>query len=454
MEQYERKYIEMTESPVERLVIRMAIPTIISMLISTFYNMADSFFVGKISTAAVGAVGVSFPIMTIIQAIGFFFGHGSGNYISFMLGNRRRKEAEEMAAVGFFAALFFGCFITIFGLLWLKPLAIGLGSTHTILPYSMQYLGIILIGAPYMTGALVINNHLRFQGNALHAMFGITSGAIINVLLDPVLIFGLKMGVRGAATATIISQFIAFGVLWSQTRYHGNIKLKLVNFKPTGLLVKEILKGGTPSLTRQALTGLSTVTLNLYARIGGDAAIAAMSIVQRIITFAVSALTGFGQGFQPVCGFNYGAEKYDRVKKAFWFCVKLGTAFLACASCILIIFAPQFITLFRHDPEVIHIGAFALRMQALTLPFSAWIVVSNMMMQNIGKVYKASFLAAARQGLFLIIVLAILTPIWGVLGIQMAQPIADLITLSVAIAMQKAELKELDEFEENGLRDC
>ncbi|MBE5905699.1 MAG: MATE family efflux transporter [Lachnospiraceae bacterium] len=444
----------MTESPVEKLVIRMAIPTIISMLISTFYNMADSFFVGKISTAAVGAVGVSFPIMTVIQAIGFFFGHGSGNYISFMLGNRKRKEAEEMAAVGFFAALLFGCLIAIVGLLWLKPLAVGLGSTRTILPYSVQYLGIILIGAPYMTASLVINNHLRFQGNALHAMFGITSGAILNVILDPIFIFGLKMGVRGAATATIVSQLVAFSVLWSQTRYHGNIKLKLSNCKVTCFLVKEILRGGTPSLTRQALTGLSTVILNLYAGIGGDAAIAAMSIVQRIITFAVSTLTGFGQGFQPVCGFNYGAEKYDRVKKAFWFCIKLGTAFLACVAMILIVFAPQFIALFRKDLHVVSIGAFALRMQAMTLPLSAWIVVSNMMMQNIGKVWKASFLAAARQGLFLIIVLAIITPFWGLLGIQIAQPIADLITLSVAIVMQKAELKELDELSSQVISDC
>ena len=447
MEQHERKYKEMTESPIEKLVLKMAIPTIISMLITTFYNMADSFFVGKIGTSEVGAVGVCFSYMTVIQAIGFFFGHGSGNYISFMLGTKNRKEAEVMASVGFFSALVCGFVIMCSGLIFLRPLAIALGSTETILPYSMQYLGMILLGAPYMTASLVINNHLRFQGNALHAMYGITSGAILNVILDPVFIFGLDMGIKGAALATILSQFVAFCVLWVQTRYHGNIKLKISNFHPSKKLVKEILRGGIPSLTRQALTGLSTVALNRYAAIGGDAAIAAMSIVQRMITFAVSTLTGFGQGFQPVCGFNYGAKKYDRVRKAFWFCVKVGFGFLVVVSLGLILGATPLISLFRDDRQVIEIGSFALRMQALTLPFSAWIVVSNMMMQNIGKVFQASFLAAARQGLFLIIVLSILTPSLGLLGIQIAQPIADLITLGVAVFMQRRDLLELHQLE-------
>ncbi len=444
MEQHEKKYREMTESPVEKLVLKLAVPTIVSMLITTFYNMADSFFVGKINTSAVGAVGVCFSFMTVIQAIGFFFGHGSGNYISFMLGNKRRKEAEIMASVGFFSSLVCGFIIMISGLIFLKPLAVALGSTKTILPYSMKYLGIILIGSPYMTSSLVMNNHLRFQGNALHAMYGIASGAVLNVILDPILIFGFDMGVEGAAIATISSQLVAFVVLWTQTRFHGNIKLQLSNFKPSVLLVKEILKGGIPSLTRQALTGLSTVALNRYAAIGGDAAIAAMSIVQRIITFAVSTLTGFGQGFQPVCGFNYGSGKYHRVKQAFWFCIKTGTIFLIVVSLGLITFSHPLVGLFRDDVKVAQIGSYALRAQALTLPPSAWIVISNMMMQNIGKVFQASFLAAARQGLFLIGVLTITTPLFGLWGIQIAQPIADMITFMVAIIMQRRELRELE----------
>lgn len=448
MEQQEKKYREMTETPVERLVMKLAIPTILSMLITTFYNMADSFFVGKINTSAVGAVGVAFSFMTVIQAIGFFFGHGSGNYISFMLGKKRRQEAETMASVGFYSSLCCGLVITVLGLVFLKPFAIFLGSTKTILPYAKTYLGVILVGAPYMTASLVINNHLRFQGNSLYAMIGIMSGAVLNVILDPIFIFCFKLGVFGAALATIISQFVGFLVLLYQTTRGGNIRLHVRNFKPSMFLTKEIIKGGLPSLVRQALTGLSTVALNRYAGLYGDAAIAAMSIVQRIINFSVAALTGFGQGFQPVCGFNYGSNKYDRVRKAFWFCVKVGAAFLAVVAIGLIVFAPQLVALFRDDSKVIEIGTFALRMQAITLPLSSWIVISNMMMQNIGKVFKASFLAAARQGLFLIIVLVILVPMLGIKGIQIAQPIADLCTLSVAIALQRLELKELRQLED------
>lgn len=447
MDQQERKYHEMTESPVEKLVMKLAIPTILSMLVTTFYNMADSFFVGKINTSAVGAVGVAFSFMTVIQAIGFFFGHGSGNYISFMLGQKHREEAEVMASVGFFSSLCCGLIITISGLALLEPFAIFLGSTDTILPYAKTYLGVILVGAPYMTASLVINNHLRFQGNSLYAMIGIMSGAVLNVLLDPILIFSLKLGVFGAALATIISQFVGFCVLLFQTTRGGNIRLRISKFKPTTMLTKEIMKGGFPSLVRQALTGLSTIALNRYAGLYGDAAIAAMSIVQRIINFSVAALTGFGQGFQPVCGFNYGSKKYDRVRKAFWFCVKVGALFLSIVAIGLIVFAPQLVSLFRDDAKVIEIGTLALRMQAITLPLSSWIVISNMMMQNIGKVFKASFLAAARQGLFLIVVLIIMVPVWGIKGIQTAQPIADLCTLSVAIILQRLELKDLRRLE-------
>ncbi|MEG0805702.1 MAG: MATE family efflux transporter [Lachnospiraceae bacterium] len=445
MDKQQQKFLEMTQKPVEKLVPKLAVPTVISMLITTFYNMVDTFFVGKINTSAVGAVGVVFSFMTVIQAIGFFFGHGSGNYISFMLGKRRGKEAEEMAAVGFFLSIAAGMVIMILGLIFLKPLALFLGSTETILPYTEQYLRYILIGTPYMAASLVLNNHLRFQGNAFYAMIGITSGAVLNIGLDPLLMYGFHMGISGAALATIISQFVGFCLLLVGTTKGGNIRIRLRNFKPSKLIAGEILKGGTPSLMRQALTGISTIFLNRYAGIYGDAAIAAMSIVQRIVNFASSALIGLGQGFQPVCGFSYGAGLYERVKKAFWFCIKMGFIFLTIVTIIALLAAPNLITLFRGgDADVIKIGTLALRMQALTLPATAWVVISNMMMQNIGKVYRASFLAAARQGLFLVPVLIIFSHFFGLLGIQIAQPVADLITLSFAIVLQKQELRELD----------
>lgn len=448
MDKQQEKYIEMTQKPVESLVLKLALPTIISMLITTFYSMVDSFFVGKINTSAVGSVGIVFSFMTVIQATGFFFGHGSGNYISFMLGKQKKQEASEMASVGFIFALIGGLLIGILGIIFLEPLALLLGSTPTILPYTKDYLGFILIGAPYMTASLVLNNQLRFQGNALYAMIGLTIGAVMNMILDPIFIFTFGLGVKGAAIATIISQFFSFLLLLYGTTRGGNIRLKIANFKPSMRLIREIIKGGLPSLMRQALTGISTVFLNRFAGMYGDAAIAAVSIVQRIMVFSSSAVIGFGQGFQPVCGFNYGAGFYHRVRKAFWFCIKVGFISLLIVSLAAFVFAPQLVTLFRaNDPKVIEIGARALRYSALTLPLTTWVVISNMMMQNMGKVIHASFLAAARQGLILIPVLAVMSQIWGLEGLILSQPIADLITLTIAVFMQRIELKELNKLE-------
>ena len=444
MDKQQEKYIEMTEKPVDQLILKLAMPTIISMLITTFYNMVDSFFVGKINTSAVGAVGIVFSFMTVIQATGFFFGHGSGNYISFMLGKKESRKASQMAMVGFVFALFGGLLIAVFGLLFLGPLAVFLGSTKTILPYTKDYLGVILIGAPYMTASLVLNNQLRFQGNAFYAMIGLTVGAVTNIFLDPLFMFAFRMGIKGAALATIISQLISFCLLYYGTTKGGNIRLRMSNFKPSVHFGKEIIRGGLPSLMRQALTGISTICLNRYAGLYGDVAIAAISIVQRIIVFSSSAVIGFGQGFQPVCGFNYGAGCYKRVRQAFWFCVKISFLSLTIIGAIAFLAAPNLIQLFRaNDTKVIEIGATTLRYCALTLPLTSWVVISNMMMQNLGKVVQASFLAAARQGLVLIPVLAIFTQFLGLQGLMMSQPIADLITLGIAIWMQSIELKKL-----------
>ena len=284
--QQEEKYIYMTETPVPRLIGELAVPTIISMLVTSFYNMADTFFVGKLNTQSTAAVGIVFSVMAIIQALGFFFGHGSGNYISRRLGAKDFEEAAVMAANGFFLAFLCGIAVLCGGLIFLKPLAIALGSTPTILPYTEAYLRIILIGAPFMTSSLVLNNQLRFQGSAAYAMVGIVTGAVINIVLDPLLIFVCGMGVAGAAAATVISQFCSFLLLLYQSRKGGNIDIKFRNFKPNGHYVKEICRGGVPSLCRQGLGSVAGILLNHGAGIYGDAAIAGMSIVSRVTMFA------------------------------------------------------------------------------------------------------------------------------------------------------------------------
>ncbi|MBE5775681.1 MAG: MATE family efflux transporter [Clostridiales bacterium] len=438
------KFIRMTETPIPKLVSTMAVPTIISMLVTSFYNMADTFFVGKIGTSASAAVGVVYSLMAVIQACGFFFGHGSGNFISRALGSNDMDDAEKMASTGFFSALIAGAIIGLTGLIFLDPLARLLGSTETILPYAKDYMKYILIGAPWMMSSLVLNNQLRFQGSAFYSMIGIASGAVINIALDPILIFVLDMGISGAALATIISQFISFCLLLRGTQQGENLRIRPKNFAPRWFFYKSILKGGLPSLFRQGLGSVGTICLNRSAGLYGDAAVAAMSICTRVVMFANSCVIGFGQGFQPVCGFNYGAKKYSRVREAFWFCVRTATVFLICAAVIGFTFAPAIIQFFRKgDPAVVEIGKTALRFQCLTFPLLGWITLCNMMMQTMGKAVRASFMAMARQGIFFIPTVLIMPVLFGLTGLQCSQPISDIITFAASIPLQISILKEM-----------
>ena len=443
-EKQEQKFHQMTEEPVGQLICRLALPCIISMLVTAFYNMADTFFVGMLkSNSATGVVGVVFSLMAIIQAVGFFFGHGSGNFISRELGKHNYEEASNMAATGFFSALAAGLLICVLGQIFLEPLAYLLGSTDTILPYAKAYLRVILIGAPWMTASLVLNNQLRFQGSAAYAMVGIASGAVLNIGLDPLLIFVFGMGVAGAAWATIFSQFVSFCLLLIGCTKGGNLHIHISRVQLKWSYYAMIIKGGLPSLARQGLASVATICLNQAARSYGDAAIAAMSVVQRIMMFGASAMIGFGQGFQPVCGFNYGARLYHRVKEGFWFCVKTSTVFLFAVGTLGFIFAPQLVALFRDDPQVIAYGATALRFQCVTFCFQGWVVMSNMMLQTIGRTAPATFLAMARQGVFFIPLVWILSAAFGMLGIQMTQTVSDCLTLICAIPIQLKVLREL-----------
>lgn len=448
-EQRQQKFDRMTKTPIPRLIGELAIPTIISMLVTSFYNMADTFFVGKINTSATAAVGIVFPLMAMIQAFGFFCGHGSGNYISRQLGAHNFEDASKMSATGFVSAFVLGLGILVVGFLFTDPLLRIMGSTETILPYARSYMRIILIGAPYMTASLVLNNQLRFQGSAFCSMIGITTGAVLNIVLDPLFIFVLDMGVAGAALATIISQFVSFCLLIAGTFRGGNLRLNLRDFSPSLKYYQNIVKGGAPSLFRQGLGSFATVCLNLMAGPYGDAAIAAMSIVTRISQFAASVVIGFGQGFQPVCGFNYGAKLFKRVQEGFWFCVKFCTSVLLVAAVCGWIFSPNLIGIFlKTDPLVIEYGSQALRLQALTFPLVGWITISNMMLQTIGKTMKASLLAMSRQFLFFVPVILTLPGFLGILGVQFSQPIADFCSFLLAVPLSISVLREMSHEQE------
>ena len=448
MDPQELKYKQMTEPPVEKLICKLAVPCIISMLVTSFYNMADTFFVGQLkSNAATGAVGVVFSMMAIIQAIGFFFGQGSGTFISRALGRKNQKESEEMAATAFFLSMGMGIVICVVGQIFLEPLAYLLGSTDTILPFTKDYLRVILLGAPWMIASFVLNNQLRFQGGAFYAMIGIATGAVLNIILDPIMIFYMELGVAGAGWATIISQFVSFCILLLGCSKGGNIRIRPQNIRIKWHYFFNIIRGGLPSLSRQCLSSLATICLNHAAQPYGDAVIAAMGVVQRITMFGASTMLGFGQGFQPVCGFNYGAGLYDRVKKGFWFCVKISCSFLIVIAAAGYAFAPQLIALFRDDPAVISCGAAALRFQCITFPVQSWIVMSTMMEQSMGRTVPATFLSVARQGFFFIPMVLILPAFLELTGIQMAQSAADICTVLCAIPIHIYVMKHMEKRE-------
>lgn len=446
----EQRYEMLTSQPVEKVIPRLAVPTIISMLISSIYNTADTFFVSQLGTSASGAVGIIFSAMAIIQAIAFMIGMGSGNYMARCFGAGEQEKGEKIASTGFFTGLIVGTAIMVIGLSNIEQIVMMLGSTETIKPYAVAYARYIFLAAPFMMCSFIMNNLLRLQGLAAYAMLGIASGGILNIFLDPIFIFGLDLGTAGAAIATGLSQFTSFCILLCQCNLRKScVSIRFCNFAPSFSMYRSIIVGGLPSLGRQGMASLATIILNLTARPYGDAAIAAMAIVSRCAMLLNSAVVGFGQGFQPVCAFSFGAHKYSRVKNAFWFCVKVSTIFLLCVSVIIFLFSGHVIELFRKgDPEVIAIGTLALRLQICTLPLGGYLTLSNMCSQSIGYGFRSTLLAMSRQGFFLIPLLLIASSLFGLLGIQMAQPISDLCTFLLTVFIMRGIFKELNALEQ------
>ncbi len=440
----EERFVYLTQTPIPKLISTLAVPTIISMLVTGIYNSADTFFVGRISTQATAAVGLVFSVMAIIQALGFFCGQGSGTFLSRMMGAGDMRRANEMSATGFAISLIIGVTVAAVGNILAVPLARMLGAGETTMHDTLTYMRIILIGAPFMTGQFVLNNQLRYQGSAFYSMIGLLTGAILNMALDPILMFGFRLGVAGAALATVSGQIISFFVLLAGTRKGENVRPELKNVRLNRYYLKELINGGIPSLFRQGLAAVATILLNQAAgAAGGDAAIAGMSIVTRALMLVVSALIGFGQGYQPVASFNYGAGKKGRVREGYLFCVKVGTVFLTIGAALCIIFAPAVITFFRNDPDVVRVGVVALRAQAITLPLLGLSVMTNMLLQSIGEGFKASITSAARSGIFFIPLILILPRLFGLFGVEITQACADALTTVLVLPMAIIELRKL-----------
>lgn len=443
--QHRDNYEFLTQAPVSRVILTMAVPTIVSMLVTCLYTIVDTYFVGQLNTQSTAAVGIVFSLMCLIQAIGSFFGHGSGSYMSRELGARRIDNAASMAATGFVYAIVTGVAIAAEGLMSLRTLSLWLGSTATVLPYTEQYMAIILIGTPFQIASFTLNSQLRMQGNTRHAMWGIVSGAVLNVLLDPLLIFGCSLGLRGAALATVIGQAVSFLILYIMCNRRGAtcVGIHLTKFSLRWHYVREIIYGGSPSLSRQGLASISVVLLNLAAASYGDAAVAAMSIVSRVTMFVMSVIVGLGQGFQPFCGYCYGAGLYARLRQGYWFTVKTGFVFLALFAAVVYCFAEQTVALFRDDAIVIAVGSTALRWHLVAYPLNAYIMTSNMMLQTTRRPLRANLLASARRGLVFIPFILLLPHLFGLMGVAMCQAVCDVVTFLLAIPIMRLTFKEL-----------
>ena len=429
----------MTTRPVRVLVCKMAVPTIIAMVTTALYNVVDAAFIGRLSTEGTAGIGISFAYMTFIQALGFFFGHGSGNFISRALGAKNTGSASVVASVGFITPLLVGTLAAIVCLPNLSALSRLLGAPAAVVPYANDYLRYIVGATPFMMSALTLNNQLRLQGNARLGMVGIVSGAILNIALDPLFIFTLGMGVSGASLATALSQLFAWGLLLWGTSRPGSVHIRLRDFKPSLRVYYEIFRGGLPSLFRQVFNCAAAVSLNycasLYAAPGEDAsAVAAFAVVTRIMMFVFSVELGFSQGFQPVCGYNYGARLYPRVRTAWLFTCCVGTVFLLIVSAVGFVFAPQVVALFRaEDPALIRIGAATLRWQCAAFPLVAMFTTTGMLFQNIRMTGPATLLSICRNGLFFLPAVLLLPLLFGMHGVQMAQAVADVLTFILAV---------------------
>lgn len=429
----------MTERPVKPLVLKMAVPTIVAMVTTAVYNVADAAFIGRLSTEGTAGIGISFAYMTFIQALGFFFGHGSGNYISRALGARDRGSASVVASVGFFSPMLLGTAAAALCLPNLSGLSRLLGAPPEVVPYANDYLRYIVAATPFMMSALTLNNQLRLQGNARFGMVGIVSGALLNIALDPLFIFTLGMGVSGASLATALSQIFAWGLLLRGTFRQESVHIRFKDFKPSPKVYGEIVRGGLPSLFRQVFNCAAAVSLNYYAATYAPAgqeasAVAAFAVVTRVMMLAFSVVLGFCQGFQPVCGYNYGAGKYNRVRESWLFAICAGTAFLLVVSVAAYILAPQVVCLFRaEDPDLVRIGAETLRWQSLAFPLVASFTATGMLFQNIRMTGPATLLSICRNGLFFLPAIVLL-PLWmGLQGVQMAQAVADVLTFLLSI---------------------
>lgn len=439
------QYDKMTKTPLLKLIVSLGIPTTISMLVTSIYNMADTYFVGTLGESQQGATGILFTLQAVIQAIAFMLGQGSGTMVSKAQAERNEKEANEYVSTGFYTALVFGGVLMLGGLLFLKPFMRLLGSTETILPYAMQYGACVLISCPLVMASFVLNNNLRYEGKAFFSMIGLVSGGLLNILGDYLLVVLLPYGVLGAGISTAVSQTISFGILLYFYKKQAIAKIRPEFVSRNLRVYTTICKVGFPALVRQGLSSISNGLLNNLTRPFGDAAIAAMSVVNRFSAFVMCVGLGIGQGYQPVASFNYQAKKLERVKKGLLITMGIGFVCVAALAIPGFVFAREIVWAFQKSEEVLEIGVFALRCACIGTLFLPLSVPVNMLYQSTRQVLASTLLSLLRSGLMFIPTLLITTTLWGITGIQISQPLADVLTGLATIPFVVAFLRKKQE---------
>lgn len=436
-ERERKQYVKMTQTSMPRLIIGLGIPTTLSMMVTSLYNLADTAFVSMIGNDQItAAVSNLLALMSIIQAIGFTFGMGSGSLVSRLLGKRDRAGADKVASSAFFAAMISGLLITALGFLFLTPFLQLLGSRQEqVLLYSKQYARYILIAAPFMCMSFVMNNVLRAEGKAVLSMIGLIIGAVINVVLDPLLIFVAKLGVEGAAIATCVSQISSFLILLFMFLSGKTIvRLKVQSISRKLITYGDVIATGFPSFCRQILASLCTVFLNNAADLyGGEAAQAAFGVVQKVFMLAFSLSLGIGQGYQPVVGYNYSSKRFDRVRSAYLFTLGFSTSIMLVFASFCAIFAPNLMQMFSLSPEATKIGTLTLRLQCICMPLLPLNFMASVTYQVVGSRAIAAVLSVSRQGLFYIPAVLILPNVWQLFGVQCCQALSDLFAFFFAI---------------------
>lgn len=450
-----KQFVKMTQTPIPKLVIGLGIPTMLNMMVTSLYNLADTFFVSGLGERATGAVSVVLSLMSIIQAIGFTFGMGSGSIVSKLLGARKRKEADEVASSSFFTAGGVGLLILLFGMLFLTPLMTLLGAPQemdgltTTMDYARQYTRYILIAAPFMCMSYVLNNLLRAEGKAVLSMIGLVSGAVINVGLDPLLIYVFNMGMAGAAIATCVSQVIGFLImLFMFLSGKTIIRLKLRSMAKRFAVYLDVLTTGFPSFCRQILASLCTVLLN-WAVKPYDGALAALGVVQKVFMLAFSISLGIGQGYQPVLGYNYSAKRFDRVRSAYLFTLAFSASLMTLFAGVCAIVAPNIMRVFLTSQNAVEIGTLSLRLQCISMPLLPLNFMISITYQTVGNKAVASVLSVSRQGLFYIPAVIVLPKLFALIGVQCCQAVSDVLAFLFAIPFTILFFKRLKQDSKN-----